>query len=369
MKVFVLLFFLSFSATTFGQQIDVWLGTGNGGGSKGIYHCKLNTQNGRLSDPTVAAEMKDPGFLARHPSRPIIYAVGGLDGESVVAAFQIKGRSLDLMNAVPIGNGGACHVAVDDTGQTLLTAQYGTGSVAVFRLNEDGSIKQRTQIFQHEGGSRVFAGRQEKPHAHWVGFSPDQKFAFVPDLGLDAVVVYRCDVANAKLETHGKVAIEPGGGPRHMKFHPNGKWAYVLQEMSLKVTAFNYDAANGAMTPVQTIETVSREALAKETFKTCSEIRVHPNGRFVYAANRGHDTITAFEVDQQTGKLTLIELEHVRGATPRNFNLDPSGKWLLAGGQKSHTLSSFAVEENGELTFNQHVVHAPACICVLFEHE
>ena len=155
-----------------------------------------------------------------------------------------------------------------------------------------------------------------------------------------------------------------------MKFHTNGKWIYVLHELDLKVTVFDYNREKGEMTAKQTLETVPRDALAKEKAKSCSEIRVHPSGRFVYAANRGHDTITAFQVNADTGELTVIEREHVRGATPRNFNVDPGGRWLLAAGQDSHTLASFEIDQDtGELAYNRSVVHAPSCICVLFGHE
>ena len=155
-----------------------------------------------------------------------------------------------------------------------------------------------------------------------------------------------------------------------MKFHTKGKWIYVLNELALSVTVFDYDAKAGIMTPKQTINTVPQEQLVKEKFKSASEIRVHPSGRFVYSANRGHDTITAFRVDQESGELTVIERENVRGATPRNFNLSPSGRWLLAAGQDSHTLASFEVNgRTGELTFNRSVVHVPSAICVLFGPE
>ena len=155
-----------------------------------------------------------------------------------------------------------------------------------------------------------------------------------------------------------------------MKFHTSGKWVYVLNELALSVSVFDYDESSGTMTRKQTINTVPPEQLAKEKFKSASEIRVHPSGRFVYAANRGHDTITAFGVNQTTGELEVIERENVRGATPRNFNLDPSGRWLLAAGQDSHTLAAFEVDqETGELTYNRSVVTAPAAICVLFTHE
>ena len=155
-----------------------------------------------------------------------------------------------------------------------------------------------------------------------------------------------------------------------MKFHPSGKWIYVLNELSLSVTVFDYDAETGAMQPKQTLNTVPLEQLAKEEFTSASESRVHPSGKFVYSANRGHDTITAFRVNPETGELTVIERESVRGATPRNFNLDPSGNWLLAAGQDSHTLGSFTVDQQtGELTFHRSIVHAPAAICVLFGYE
>lgn len=361
-------------AVSLAESIDVWLGTGGGKLSKGIYHCVLNTETGQLSAPEVVAEISGPGFLAMHPSKPCLYAVGTLDGKPSLVAYQITGTlknaSLKLLNSLEIGDGGAAHVAVDETGHTILTAQYGGGSTGVFSLNSDGSLNQRTQLVKHQGGSGAVAGRQEKPHAHWAGFSPDNQFAFVPDLGLDQVVIYKLDAAASRIEPHGAGVISPGGGPRHMKFHTSGKWIYVLHELDLKVTVFDYDASAGTMTAKQTIETVPRTELEKLQAKSCSEIRVHPSGRFVYAANRGHDTVTVYQVNPQTGELTFVEREHVRGATPRNFNISPDGKWLLAAGQDSHTLASFAIDSTtGELTYNRSNVHAPVCICVLFGHE
>jgi 6-phosphogluconolactonase len=189
-------------------------------------------------------------------------------------------------------------------------------------------------------------------------------------LGLDKVVIYQIDVAQSKIVPHGFGQVPPGGGPRHMKFHTSGKWIYVLNELDLSVTVFDYDAESGTMNPRQTIPTVPKEQLVKEKFKSASEIRVHPSGRFVYSANRGHDTITAFRVDEENGQLSVIERESIRGATPRNFNLDPSGRWLVAAGQDSHTLASFEVNpETGELTYNRSIVFAPSPICVLFTHE
>ena len=356
------------------KSLDVWIGTSAGKASKGIYHCTLNIDNGRLSASDLVAEIKGPGFLAMHPRGDVIYAVGALDGEPSAAAYRIEGTekkaSLVLINSVPIGDGGAAHVSVDSEGKMLLTAQYGTGSTASFSLKPDGSLGERTSLQKHEGGSRIVDRRQDSPHAHWCGFSPDERFAFVPDLGMDKVVIYKVDKANATISPHGFGQAPMGGGPRHMKFHPNGNWIYLLNELDLSVTVFDYDAEQGSMTPKQTIPTVAKSELAKEQFKSASEIRVHPNGQLVYSANRGHDTITAFKVDGETGELSVIELEHVRGATPRNFNLDPSGRWLLAAGQDSHTLASFSVDSStGELTYNRSIIGVPHPICVLFEHE
>lgn len=370
------LFFGSCCLDAFAQssQIDVWIGTSRAKPSRGIYHCVLDTKTGKLSETSLVAEVGGPGFLAMHPSGNHLYAVCTVEGKPSVAAFAIgkaQGHAtLTRVNAVEIGDGGGTHVAVDSTGRTLLTAQYGGGSVAAFSLNSDGSIRARTQLVDHEGGSNIVPGRQDKPHTHWVGFSPDSRFAFAPDLGLDKVVIYQADVAKSRVTPHGAGQVPPGGGPRHMKFHTNGKWIYVLNELDLSVTVFDYDAESGTMTATQTIPTVPKEQLIKEQFKSASEIRVHPNGRFVYSANRGHDTITAFRVDQENGHLTVIERESIRGATPRNFNLDPSGRWLIAAGQDSHTLASFEVNlETGELTYNRSNVYAPSPICVLFTHE
>ena len=304
------------AVATGADVVDVWLGTGSGKLSKGIYHCTLNTATGKLSDPNLVAEISGPGFLAMHPGLPRLYAVGSLDGKPCVAAYAITGKlenaSLEFVNKLEIGDGGAAHVSVDSTGHTILTAQYGGGSTGVFSLNADGSLKERTQLIKHVSDAKSNAGDQARSHAHWAGFSPDNRFAFVPDLGLDKVVIYKVDAAASKIGPHGSGPLAPGSGPRHMKFHTSGQWIYVLHEHDLKVTVFTYDAQSGTMTAKQTIETVPRDELAKEKAKSCSEIRIHPSGKFVYAANRGHDTITAFRVNSETGELTLIEREHVR---------------------------------------------------------
>jgi 6-phosphogluconolactonase len=362
-----------FTGISSAADLDVWVGTvtPKNGLSKGIYHARFNPENGKLTQPELAAEIESPGFLALHPGGKVLYSTGTIDGEPSLVAWRIDRQDgkarLSLMNSQPIGDGGAAHLATDLTGKVLMSAQYGGGSTAIYPLNDDGAIGPQSQLIKHEGGSGVVPGRQDAPHAHWVGTSPDNRFVFVPDLGMDKVVIYRLDTEHAKLAPHGFGQTPPGSGPRHMKFHTSGKTVYVLNELALSVTAFNYDAEQGEMTPLQTIPTVSEEAKAKEATVSASEIRVHPSGKFVYAANRGHDTVTAFRIDETTGKLTLIEIEPIRGCWPRNFNLDPSGKWLLAAGQDSNTLAVFAIDaETGELSYNRTMVMVPTPICVLF---
>lgn len=354
--------------------VDVWFGTTTSktGPSKGIYHAKFDTDKGRLTTPQLAAEIDSPGFLTLHPTLPILYSVGSVDGEASVVSFQIgddSNATLTQLNAQPVGDGGAAHLAVDHKGTALITAQYGGGSTALFPLSADGSIQPRSQLEKHPAGSGVAGNRQEKAHAHWTGFSPDNRFAFVPDLGLDQVVIWNFENENGKpkLTNHGAGVCPPGSGPRHMKFSPDGDIVYVLNELSLTVTVFQYDAAAGTMTAIQTIPTLSEAQKAKESFNSASEIRVHPTGKFVYAANRGHDSITVFSVDPETSKLTLVEQEPIRGGWPRNFNIDPSGKWLVAAGRDSHTASVFAIDpETGELQYGRMMQTVPAPICVLF---
>lgn len=352
--------------------INVWIGTGRSSISKGIYHCKLDTVSNKLSEPTLAAEMEGPGFLATHPTLPVLYAVGGILNVQVVAAFAIEGSkekpTLRFVNSVPIGDGGAAHVSVDKSGKTLFTAQYGGGSIAAFSLQADGSLRGQTQLIDHQGGAKVVPGRQDASHAHWTGVSQDNRFVFVPDLGLDRVVIYKLQADSGKIEPHGAGIVPPGSGPRHMKFHPNGRWAYVLNELSLTVTVFDYDSTNGTMRPTQTIDAVPSDELDREVAKSASEIRIHPNGKFVYSANRGHDSISVFEIDELNGSLKLIKCENPRCATPRNFNLTPDGRFLLAAGQLSNTLGLFTVDSSsGRITFQQSSVFVPTPICVLFD--
>ena len=366
--------FLSFAPFVNAEQVDVWFGTTatKQGLSKGIYHANFDTDTGELSQPTLAVEADSPGFLAMHPNGKMLYAAARESGKDVVVAYKIKKTNeqvtLTKVNSIAIGDGKAVHLSVDRSGKFLLTAQYRGGSTALFDLADDGSIISRRQLLKHQGGSGVVQKRQDKPHAHWVGTSPDNQYVFVPDLGMDKVVIWKLDTATATLSPHGFGICPPGSGPRHMKFDPTGTRIYVLNELTLSITTFDYDKTTGTMTPVQTVETLSEATKAKEVFNSASEIRVHPSGKFVYSANRGNDTISVFRVDPATKNLSFVEVEPIRGSWPRNFNLDPTGKWLIAAGQKSNTATVFSIDQStGELTYVRKSVTVPSSICVLFD--
>lgn len=343
------------------EPVAVWFGTAG----PGIHRATLDLETGRLSPATQAADVRSPGFLALHPDGAVLYAVCGLADGPGVAAFRIDGEALAPMGGSLIGDGGGTHVAVHRSGRFLVTAQYGGGSIAVFPLGADGAVGDRSQLIEHEGGSRAVEGRQDSPHPHWAGFDAAGAYAFVPDLGLDGVVVYKVGEDN-QLTRHGFAAVPPGGGPRHMKFSPDGRRAFVLNELALTVTTFDYDAASGTLTARSTVPTLSEAQKAGETSNSASEIRVHPSGKFVYTANRGHDSISVFQASGD-GSLTLIETEPIRGGLPRNFNLSPDGRWLLAAGSESNTVAVFSVDPaTGELTYTRNIINVPSPICVAF---
>lgn len=347
------------------ETINVYFGTSSKE-SKGIYQGKFNTDNGKLSQIKLAAEIGKPGFLAMNSSKTVLYAAGALK-EPVVAAYQIQSNGdLKLINSTPIGDGGAAHISVHPSDKFLLTAQYGGGSTAVFPIAADGSVQERSQLIEHQGGSKVVAKRQDAPHPHWVGFSPDANYAFVPDLGLDKIVIYKID--GQTLSAHSTAQTIPGGGPRHMRFSVDGKFIYLLNELTLSVTTFAYDSTKGTAERKTTTKALSEVVKAKENFNSSSEILVHSNGKFVYSANRGNDTVTVYQAEPKTGFLRVQEVEPVRGSWPRNINLDPTEKWLLAAGAHSNTISVFSVDqENGELTFQtRNIAQVPGCICILF---
>jgi 6-phosphogluconolactonase len=352
-------------------QYLVYVGTYTGPNSKGIYAFRFDTASGKLDPIGLAGEMVRPSFLALHPNNQYLYAVSelGNDGreKGAITAFRIDRKSgiLSPLNTVSSGGGGACHLVVDKTGKSLVAANYGTGSTAAFSVSPDGRLTGPTSVIQHSGSS-VDPRRQRGPHAHAVVLSPDNRFVFVPDLGLDQIRVFKLDAAKALLTPNDPpfVSVKPGSGPRHFAFSPAGKFAYSLHEMGSMVTAFAYDAGSGRSTGFQTISTLPA---GFKGVNNSAEIEVDAKGRFVYASNRGHDSITVFAIDPQQGTLTVVENVLTQGKTPRNFKIDPSGRFLLAANQDSNNIVVFRIDQKtGRLTPSGLVVNVQSPVCVQF---
>ncbi len=358
------------TALTGAQAAPVWhvyFGTG-GPGAKGIYRATLDGATGKLSAAELAAEVASAGFVAVHPDGDKLYTTASVSGGPGAAAYTIgKDGALTLINHSPTGDGGAAHIAVHPSGKFVMTAQYGKGSVAVFPLGAEGRLGP-ARVIKHEGGAMVVDKRQDSPHPHYCGWSPDGRFALVPDLGLDRIVIYRVNPQGPTLEPHGFAPTVRGGGPRHLKFSPDGKFIYLLNELSVSLTRYAWDAAAGTARLLGEVPSISEAAKAKETHNSGAEILVHPSGRFVYFSNRGQDTVTVFRTDPATAAAEVIQVQPVRGAFPRNINLAPGGEWLLAAGADSNTVSVHKVNpQTGELTYQlRSVINVPAPICIVF---
>ena len=348
------------------EEIPFYVGTyTKKDGSKGIYHYKLNTDSGAVSGGDLAAEAKNPSFLALHPSRKFLYAAIEAEGGAVGAfAIQPDGK-LQSLNQQSSRGKGNCHVWVDGTGKNVLAANYGGGSIAALPIQPDGSVREATGFVQHSGSS-VNPKRQKEPHAHAIYTDSKSRFAYVCDLGLDKVLIYKFDANTGALTPNDPphASVAPGSGPRHLAFDPSEKYAYVINEMANTVTVFQHDGEAGKLTEIQTIPTLPTDFNGDSS---TAEIFVHPNGKFVYGSNRGHDSIAVFAVDQATGKLSLVEHVSTQGKAPRNFALDPSGKFLLAANQQTDNVVVFRVDENsGKLTPTGHTFKCGAPVCIQF---
>jgi 6-phosphogluconolactonase len=286
-----------------------------------------------------------------------------------VDAFKVDAKTgkLALLNQQPSRGGGPCHVSVDATGKCVMVANYGSGSIASYPVRADGSLNEASTTIQHNGSS-VIPGRQSGPHAHVICPSPDNRFALTCDLGLDKVLVYQLDAANAKLAPNNPpfASVAPGSGPRHLAFSKDGKFVYVINEMKLTITAFACEMATATMTEVQTLSTLPANYAATEKDST-AEIAVHPSGKYVYGSNRGHDSIAVFTIDAKTGKLTLLQNESTQGKTPRHFAIDPSGRWLLAENQNSDSVVVFAIDSaSGKLKPAGQTITVGSPVCAVF---
>lgn len=351
------------------NSIAVYFGTYTGPKSKGIYVSRLDLASGKLSAPTLAAEIEQPSFLALHPGRRFLYAVnetgGGRGGTGQVTAFAVAADGkLTLLNQQPSRGSGPCHLVVDRAGKNLLLANYGGGSVAAFPISADGRLGESTGFIQHSGSS-VNPQRQKEPHAHSINLDAANRFAVAADLGLDKVLVYRFDPGKGTLSPNEppSTSVKAGSGPRHFAFHPDGRSAYVINELASTVTAFQYDAGQGVLKEIQTLSTLPRD-FSGESYT--AEVQVHPSGKFLYGSNRGHDSIAVFAIEAN-GRLHYIENTATGGRTPRNFGISPDGRYLLVANQESHNVVVFRIDpKSGRLTSTGSILEVPSPVCVKF---
>jgi 6-phosphogluconolactonase len=350
----------------------VYFGTYTGKDSKGIYRAEFDAQSGKLSNLALAGEVASPSFLAIRSDGKFLYAVGEISNfggkkEGAVNAFAIdpKTGDLTLLNQQPSGGSGPCHVVLDRTGKHVLVANYGGGSVASLPIGDDGKLGPPASVIQHRGKS-VNPSRQQGPHAHSINIDASNRIVAAADLGLDQVLLYRFDATTGKLTPNDPphAAVAPGAGPRHFAFHPTSPYAYVINELGNTVTVFDFDAGKGSLTSKQDITTLPAD-WTKASYT--AEVVAHPNGKFLYGSNRGHNSIAAFRIDSLSGKLTLVGIQGEGIKTPRNFAIDPTGKFLLVGNQDSNSIAVFAIDQTtGALTPAGSPFAVPMPVCVRF---
>ena len=364
---------LSWASSASAAGYIMYVGTYSGPLSKGIYAWRFDPDTGKLTNLGLAATTLSPSFLAAHPNGRFLYAVNEISHfqkmwhSGSVSSFRIDPATgkLTLLNAVQSLGDGPCHLALDRKGQSLLVANYNNGSVSAFQVGANGMLAQSESFFQHRGSS-LDPERQKGPHAHCILLSPDDRFALIADLGLDQVLSYRLDAAHAKITENDPpfTKVAPGSGPRHLAFHPNGKWVYLINEMKSTIITFAYDSANGSLRELQTVSTLPKDFSGHND---TAEIAVHPSGKFVYGSNRGHDSIAVFAVDPKAGTLKPVEFVSTKGQVPRNFVIDPSSKYLLAANQLSNNIVEFKIDlATGRLTPNGVEVKNPSPVCLTF---
>jgi 6-phosphogluconolactonase len=352
----------------------VYFGTYTTGQSKGIYVSRLDTEAGTLSPAELAAQTPSPSFLAIDSTERFLYAVNELDTfngrpTGIVSAFMVDRTTgiLKWLNQQPSEGAGPAHLTIDRAGKNVLVANYGGGSVVVLPVARDGKLKPASAAVQHHGSS-VNKQRQSAPHAHSITLDRQDIFAYVADLGLDRILVYRFDDRKGLLNLNDppSASVAPGAGPRHFSLHPNGHYGYVINELNVTVTAFNNDPARGELTELQTISALPPKQ-APQSGMSGAELEVHPSGHFLYTSVRGHNSIAVFTIDQNTGKLTYVENTPTQGNTPRGFGIDPDGRFLVVGNQASDTVVVFKIDQQtGKLTPTGSTIDVGAPVCVKF---
>jgi len=327
----------------------VYFGTNDASNQMGLAAASFDTETGALSRPTFVAAARDPAFFAIRPDGRYLYICNtGTPGGVSAYAIDRKSGGLTFLNHKVSPGRGPSHLSLDRNGRYVLNANYGGGHIEIHAIEADGSLGDQTAFVQHTGRS-VHPQRQTKAYAHWFGVDPANRFSLAADLGTDRIVIYRFDADTGSIAANDPpaMAVRPGSGPRHLAWHPNGRVVYAIQELSNAVIAFSWDDKRGVLDELQTIATLPSDFKGTNT---AGEIAVHPNGRFLYASNRGHDSIAVFAIDAG-GRLALRRHVSSAGKTPRYFAFDPTHRWLIVSNQDSDNLVVFSIDqESGELS-------------------
>ena len=356
-----------------GGELLLYVGTYTTGKSEGIYLYRLNLSSGELKRIDTTRGVVNPSFLALAPSRRYLYAVNEVaefagKRSGAVSAFAVdqKTGELQLLNQQASLGADPCYVEVDAGGKFVLIANYTGGNVTVLPVEPDGSLGAATDMKQGRGSSKN-QERQEGPHAHCIVLDPTNRFAYSCDLGTDKIMIFRFDARNGKLLPGAPpwVQTKPGAGPRHLAFHPGGRYVVVLNELQSTVTAFARDPGKGSLKELRSLTTLPKDFIEANS---SADIHVSPDGRFVYCSNRGHDSIAIFAIDPRGG-LATVGHESTRGMTPRNFAIDPSGAFLLVANQKSDNIVVFRRDQNtGRLNSTGQLAQVPSPVCLKFTH-
>ena len=357
-----------------GNQYLFYVGTytEEGSKSKGIYAYRFDAATGQSTALGLAAETTNPSFVALSPNGRFLYAVNEVQkykgpNSGGVSAFSVDRTTgkLTFLNEVPSRGADPCYIVVDKAGKHVLVANYTGGSVVVFPVTDDGRLGEASAFVQHSGHG-TNPKRQEGPHGHSIDLSPDNRYAFVDDLGLDELLIYKFDSTKGSLTPNDPpfVKLDDGAGPRHFALHPSGKFAYVIAEMASTVTALSVDLKRGRLERLQTISALPKDFKGENDD---AEIQIHPSGKFLYASNRGHDSIAVFAIDPSKGTLTLVEHTLTQGKTPRSFEIDPTGKFLFAENQESNNIVVFRIDQKtGRLTASGQTIEVASPVCVKF---
>jgi 6-phosphogluconolactonase len=340
------------------------------GKGEGIYLFRLDQESGALEPAGKTTSVTNPSYLAFDATQRFLYAVNELKSyqdspTGTVSAFTAHPTTGELafLNRQPTHGTDPCHVVVDRRRRHVFVANFMSGSVCVLPVRDDGRLDAACDFIQHLGAG-IDPVRQNGPHAHSVTLDATNRYAFVPDLGLDKLLIYKFDAKRGMLEPNGVpwIKMKPGAGPRHVALHPGGRFAYLINELSSTVVALACDRKTGAFQELQIVPTLP-EGFRGES--TSADIQVSPSGRFIYASNRGHDSIAIYRINQRTGRLTYVDHAATQGRTPRSFCLDPTGRFLLAANQDSDMIVTFRIDaRTGKLRPTGHVAHVPTPVCV-----